>query len=392
MSSHPMLFPVEVLSKIIREATLVPEALDTSPFIFHEDRHAIVQLVCDSMITKTALSAVSKTFHNIMERYLYEVVIIFQFEYVPILLKWLKSIPPGFRTPRRHRCRRLDFYLGVRESHPYKGNAWYEGDHTLWGLLEACCIIHATRFDPDNDVFDDEEPKERVITKGSCRLPLEVKDDWDYFRSSGWFDAATISESKAAKEDFQWPPFSASAPYTIPSLHTLRLDEFDLRLFQQCNFPRLRHLDITHYNTYNTNGDEEDLSKAYGLFPASFTHLVYAGDSITMDGFCPHLRSLTLSIEVCDFATLEFNEPYPDLEVFELAIWSNTRKPESFVEGILDAVSNKRLPGLRIIQITRYLTESSRFRPPQDSEAFGVAIKEVHRRQPLLSSFEMRHC
>ncbi|KAG6860053.1 hypothetical protein C0995_016442 [Termitomyces sp. Mi166 len=346
-----------------------------------------------------------------MEVDLYEIVMIFRFDYVPVLLERLKSTPPGFRIPRGHRCRRLDFYLGVRESQPYEDDAWYEGGHTLWGLvcacpnleilmarvvptwdgsvyshlthkslwkiiatycsknlrrlelhglqirmdrvemmlryfskLEACCIIHATCFDPDNNVYDDEEPKEREITRGRCRPPLTVEDSWDYSTSS-------------------------VAP------------------------PRLRHLNITRYNTNgNEEADEEGLNEAFRLFPTSPTHLVYAGDAIAMDGFCPHLRSLTLAIEYCYFASFDFIEPYPDLEAIELVTWTNACKPESFFEAILNAVSNKMLPSLRMIQITRYIKESSRFQAPQDSEAFGVAIKEVHRKQSWLSGREMRNC
>ncbi|KAG6902615.1 hypothetical protein C0995_014221 [Termitomyces sp. Mi166 len=128
--------PLEILCNILREATFVSEALDTSS-IYFENRATIVQLICESMKTKNSLSLVSKTFHYAMENYLYEIVMIFRFDYVPVLLQRLRSIPAGYQSPRGHLCKRLDLYLGIGTV-PYGDEAWYEGGHTLWGLIPAC--------------------------------------------------------------------------------------------------------------------------------------------------------------------------------------------------------------------------------------------------------------
>ncbi|KAG6871650.1 hypothetical protein C0992_010572 [Termitomyces sp. T32_za158] len=70
--------------------------------------------------------------------------------------------------------------------------------------LEACRIIHARRFNPRTHVYDDEEPKERQL--GRLGRGTWLEDDWDYSELSGWFDASTVEEFKAAKENFKWPP------------------------------------------------------------------------------------------------------------------------------------------------------------------------------------------
>ncbi|KAG6895751.1 hypothetical protein C0993_009244, partial [Termitomyces sp. T159_Od127] len=446
-------FPTEVIFCILREATLVPEALDTSPSIFFENRDVVLQLVHDSMKTKASLSLVSKTFHNVMEFYLYEIVMIFRFEYVPILLRSLRTTPLGFCIPRGHRCRRLDFYLGIGNI-IYADEAWYEGGHTLWGLiptcpkleilmarvvrsvqgldfphlthkalwktivayssktlrrielygfwirtdrlemmlryltnLEACRIIGARKFDPHLDTYDDEEPKKRHLGRNR---KICLKDDWDYSKLSGWFDASTVEEFKAAKEKSQWPPFDSPPPYTLPSLHTLRVDRLDLKRLHQFSFPRLRHLDMTCFPD-----NRLDLCATYTHFPSSVTHLIYGGDYnplVHFLQFFPQVRQLTLALEFGDFpaSNYEFVAPHLHLEIVELATWDYNLELQPRIRDILTAVRAEKVPSLHTIKLT----------PPwkykelplvEECDALGVRLEQVVRPEPTFCGMSKRH-
>ncbi|KAH0583617.1 hypothetical protein J132_06110 [Termitomyces sp. J132] len=450
--------PTEIISRILREATLVPGALDTSPSIFFEDRDAVIQLVRDSMTTKVSLSLVSKSFDDVMETYLYEIVMLFRFEYVPVLLRRLRTTRSGFRSPRGHKCRRLDFYLGIGNI-PYSDEAWYEGGHTLWGLisacpnleilmarvarsvpgldyprlthkalwmtiaaccaktirrlelygfgirmdrvemmlryltkLEACRIIGAREFDPNQDIYDDEEPKERLIMNGHRSVTL--MDRWDYSKMSGWFDTSIVREFKAARENSHWPPFLTSAPYILPCLHTLRLDITDLKRLPQFIFPRLRHLDMTCFFEDDDSGGLDFYANS-DHFPASITHLIYAGENISFVQFFrlfPHLRQLTVAVEYSSIPSSEYEyiAPHPNLEVVEMASWDSTSHPQLLIQDILTAVRARKLPNLRLIKLTppwKYKEEL----PFEECEASGVRLEVVLRPKPTFCGMRKRH-
>jgi hypothetical protein len=142
-----MHIPPEILHKIVREATVVPEAFDTSfDSVLQEDREAVLKAIQTSMFIKTALSLVSKLFHCLVEEFLYEIVSIRRFRYVPPLSILLRNQATytswGITKPHGQQCRRLEICLGTGGSRTYKDTAWYEGGHTLWGLIAACPNIH----------------------------------------------------------------------------------------------------------------------------------------------------------------------------------------------------------------------------------------------------------
>ncbi|KAG6902611.1 hypothetical protein C0995_014217 [Termitomyces sp. Mi166 len=447
MPAHTITFPVEVLANILRQATLVPELLDTSTSIYFESRNIVIKHFHDSMKTKT--------FHNVMEIYLYEVVMIFRFQYIPILLQRLQSIPPRSAIPRGHRCRRLDFYLGVGDI-PYNDEAWYEGGHTFWGLvpacpnleilvarvftvrlsvprlthkalwktiatycaktirrlelygfgirmdrvemmlryltkLEACSIAHVAEFNPRKNTYDDEEPKKRVISLGSCYSSVGLRDDWDYTKSSGYFNASTVSKFKTAKENLCWPPFSGSTPYTLSHLHTLRLDNFDSKRITQFNFPHLHHLDMYCFS------DTKGLSSSRGSFPDSLTHLTYSGNGASIAqiiGFFPRLRHLNLFIEYSNFPDSHFTNPHLCLEVVELATWRSFTNPQPQTSDIFIAARAGKLPSLRTIQVTRpwgySICESFPFEE-KESAALGIIFQAVKREKPVFLRMAREH-
>jgi hypothetical protein len=96
--------PPEILHKILREATVVPEAFDTSfDAVLREDREAVLKAIQTSMFTKTSLSLVSNFFHNLVKEFLYEIVSICRFIHVPLLSKLLRNQPTyGWGTTKPH--------------------------------------------------------------------------------------------------------------------------------------------------------------------------------------------------------------------------------------------------------------------------------------------------
>ena len=111
--------------------------------VLHEDQEEVLNAIRASMATKKSLSLVSKPFRELAEEFLYEIVFIRRFKYIPHLSKLLRNKTTGRRRtnkPHGQQCRRLQINLGT--SHIYADTAWYEGGHTLWGLIAACHNIN----------------------------------------------------------------------------------------------------------------------------------------------------------------------------------------------------------------------------------------------------------
>ncbi|KAG6872101.1 hypothetical protein C0992_009862 [Termitomyces sp. T32_za158] len=253
--------------------------------------------------------------------------------------------------------------------------------------LEACRIIHARKFLPHCHVYDDEEPKERKI--GKLGRGTWLKDDWDYSEMSGWFDASTVEEFKAARENSLWPPFDSLPPYTLPSLHTLRVDRLDLKRLHQFSFPRLRHLDMTCLRDNRLN-----LCASYGHFPSSVTHLIYGGEHATLAHFFrlfPQLRQLTIALEYSGIpaSDYEFMTPHLNLETFKLATWEHLLEPESLIRDILIAVRSTKLPNLQTIKVMA--PGKYKELPWEECEALSIKLQEVVRPKPTFYGMSKRH-
>ncbi|KAG6848932.1 hypothetical protein H0H93_012703 [Arthromyces matolae] len=131
--------PTEIYSLIFGFAVHSDDALDTTFGNYHaEHRDDVLKHVQEDLALKLALTLVSKSFRAMMDPLLYEVILIFRFDHIPILLERLRSVTPGCSKPSGHMCRRLDIYLGTWGNAGYHDEAWYVGGHTLWGLLPAC--------------------------------------------------------------------------------------------------------------------------------------------------------------------------------------------------------------------------------------------------------------
>ena len=67
--------PSEIVRLVIREATRVPAAFDTSfKSIVTEDTEAVDDAIRESMKTKLSLCLVSRCFHEIAIKFLYEII------------------------------------------------------------------------------------------------------------------------------------------------------------------------------------------------------------------------------------------------------------------------------------------------------------------------------
>jgi hypothetical protein len=145
-----MYIPTEILQAITREAIAVPEAFNSSlDSILHDNRSSVSAAIRKSLLTKTALSLVSILFHQIVEEFLYEIIVIERFHVIPYLVKLLQSRASrlGRNKPRGFHCRRLEIHLGTRAV-DYNDEAWYEGGHVLWGLIPACPVVFGGGREP----------------------------------------------------------------------------------------------------------------------------------------------------------------------------------------------------------------------------------------------------
>src|ERR1700683_2164942 len=116
-----MNLPVEIIRLIIRIATCVPSAFDTSfEASISEDVEAVTNAIQESMKTKLALCLVSRSFHEIMVEYLYEIVTLRD-------LKWVNTIVSLLllKTRADKQCRRLQITIG-------EGCEGYNGDMWRW--------------------------------------------------------------------------------------------------------------------------------------------------------------------------------------------------------------------------------------------------------------------
>ncbi|KAG6848018.1 hypothetical protein H0H93_004160 [Arthromyces matolae] len=216
--------------------------------------------------------------------------------------------------------------------------------------LEACRIAHVKPFDPLENVYDEEEPKEREIPL-RFRLICLV-DSWDETEVLRWFDSDIAAEFQESRAKACWPQFNSSSPYTLPKLHTLHLHNLYMERIGTFSFPRLQHLDITCSKEY------DNLDLLNGISPPTLTHLMFGGANVSIaqiaDCF-PHLRYLGLNIETGNYpSTPTFHVPHRNLEIVELISWNfdDTHTPRMTCD-IIDAVRIEKLPSLRVIKVTR---------------------------------------
>ena len=87
-----MNLPVEIIWLIIRIATCVPAAFDTSfDASIGENVSVVTNAIQEPMKTKLALSLVSRSFHDIVIEFLYEIVTLHELRWVKALVSLLHT-------------------------------------------------------------------------------------------------------------------------------------------------------------------------------------------------------------------------------------------------------------------------------------------------------------
>ena len=127
-----MALPPEVMCKVLRALTDVPEALDTSfATVEDEDGPSISALIRASMRDKIAVSLVSKSFHALAIRYLFEVVTVRRLTDIRPLAKLLRRPCSEGRPSRGYWVRRLEVDLSKRDNVPKD-----DDECSIWNLYE----------------------------------------------------------------------------------------------------------------------------------------------------------------------------------------------------------------------------------------------------------------
>jgi len=444
--------PPELLHKILREATVVPEAFDTSfEAVLHEDREAILKAIQTSMFTKTSLSLVSKLFRQLVEEFLYEIVTIRQFIHVPPLSKLLQNHTTyglGTGKPHGQQCRRLEICLGTGGSDVYEDTAWYEGGHTLWGLiaacpnisillcriwakdrsqlaithrfvtvphlthlslwkliastcgprlrrielfgfsirmdrvemmlryctmLEVCHLVHVLPYWDEEQIYDSEEPASIEIPY--FRGPHIVTDNTNGSPSQ-LFDALARSEFKNAKTNTSWPTYSLEPPYTLPSLHTFHIDEFNPRI-SQLNMPALRHLGL-YEGDLDVGTMAEYILASCSSFPHTLTHLSFGDNAVPSEVI---LNAFPLITKLCFHYTWEHSalsvvkNPHTSLRVIEYVCHGSSENMAYHIRDLLSVTEFGMPPALREVAVVRWEKgRKDENLPVEKFQILGVAL------------------
>ncbi|KZT53618.1 hypothetical protein CALCODRAFT_511325 [Calocera cornea HHB12733] len=140
--------PPEITRSILRFATDVPVAVDASlETSLNEDPLETRALVEQSLDLKRTISLVSKSFHALVEEFLYEIILIRRPTGIARLVAHLREKRPGY-TDRGWWVRRLELDFEVSRTMM----TWNAGWDTLWGLLSACAHLQVFRLAPRGSV------------------------------------------------------------------------------------------------------------------------------------------------------------------------------------------------------------------------------------------------
>ncbi|KAG8826736.1 hypothetical protein FRC17_008131 [Serendipita sp. 399] len=283
------IMPTEVLRIILQHATSSPRILDTSLETLHEAaqdqppklRH-FGQDILNSMPTKLALSLVSKQFRNLTETWLFEAIIVTEYDRIPQLCELLRA--PSISDPTKSKgtlCRRLDFLLG-RRGHYWDGEAGRNALGTLLGLLPVCPNVEVLIVDPLRSGYDDRSqnflalpPVFWTLLGTKCRHSLRMLTIGHVA-----VNPKHVPEALGACTQLQsfeilvgWYgalPEALEKRITLPNLHRLKVYNFET--LHCVAFPNLRSAYIS------TNDSLFDIRRfQYKFDIQSLTHLEYRG-------------------------------------------------------------------------------------------------------------------
>lgn len=408
----PMPWPPEILRNILRAATFVPGALATSydaiatdDATASEEREAMLTAIADSMNVKRSLSLVCKSFNDMMEEYLYEIIIIHHFAHIPSLVKVLRSSRNGKRPPGRW-CRRLDLgQVGqrcIRES--------IDGDNVLLSIIPLCPNVIIFFCRPQTLFPPVAFWRTMILTWASSLLRMEIwglciysdhfelflryfrhleacfvvnigppsytdknHDDKDVLEDPG--DTGILlryidEETQALIRHYRkiaasgWPPYDGGSPYELPRLHTLRLDIFPEQL-SQFSFPALRFLSANDQFWYNRSTEDVYLryEEASHACSSSLTHFAHNSpihiDVWKIFDMFPYLTELDLHVNSSekfheDPPREHHNPRYRQMTLTQLRLFDTTTGlsfDASVFLGLLTFVRSRMFPALENVLV-----------------------------------------
>src|ERR1700679_3278200 len=113
VQDNAMNLPLEIVRLVIGEATRVPAAFDTSfKASISEHVETVADAIRESMKTKLALCLVSKSFHDMLIEFLYEINTLRQLQYANPLVDLLRRKTKPCKQYCGWWCHRLEITIG----------------------------------------------------------------------------------------------------------------------------------------------------------------------------------------------------------------------------------------------------------------------------------------
>lgn len=405
--------PVETIRRILREATQVPVALDTSQVAVAVENAAETRaLVHESMQDKLAFSLVSHTWHSIADEFLYEIIALNQYAHIRPLAKHLRRATGNGGPSRGWWVKRLQLDFGRSVGDAWKQGvsvSWAWGSHTLWGLVPACpnlaILLLNSEHRPPWDVGFTRGPRFRVpralfqtVAKHCagtlrriefhntdhsllvakvfmyhcpelevCRFPgayqlhefgaqdgsQDILDREGEPEPNPHLDPEDDREFRTAWKTADWPKIPP-ATISLPALHTMNVGILHTEDFKEWSLPALQSLSIRQ-------GSLGFLARAGDEYP--LTRLTYLEIFRTVDIWAildhlPLLVGITIAMKLdlmghgSGGAPFQLARPHRNLSRVSLVPYVHADvDTAAFIFSVVHLLAVKRLPSLRALEI-----------------------------------------
>ena len=243
-------------------------------------------------------------------------------------------------------------------------------------MLEVCHLVHIRPYS-DEDIHDGEEPIVLEIRwRKAGQVCRGIMTDKTNGSPSGLFDAKTRREFKKAKleTNIYWPTCSLKPPYTLSSLHTFHIDEFNPRL-SQLQMPNLRRLGL-----YNRTEQTEYISCSFSSFPGpnSLRQLSCGFFTVPFEVILntfPNITELYLQYGWEESTLSAVKTPHTSLTVIR---YRYAYPPNNHFADLLSVIKSGMLPALREVCIVRSERLGSSWEddnlPVAEFRMLGVAV------------------
>ncbi|CAG7854239.1 SubName: Full=Uncharacterized protein {ECO:0000313/EMBL:CCA67521.1} [Serendipita indica DSM 11827] len=297
--------PAEILRTILRYATSSPRVFDTSPENVSAAAQETANLlsfygqdILDSLPTKRSLSRVSKLFHQLVEEFLLEAIVVTEYDRLAqlrIVLSSERSMPRSGNGAllKGSYCRRMDFLLG-RRGHYWAGEGQYKGFKSLWGLLPNLTNLELLIIDPyqSGTLWETQITLSKgfwSLLRTRCAHSLRLLHINNVEADAGHIHLAlapfTNLESLELRGGWHGRTLPPETPTTtLPRLHNLRA--FYPEIMSSISMPALQHAAII---TSTIISDGSTLK----IRPDVLTELDYCGPPMDIFELCdafPNLR------------------------------------------------------------------------------------------------------